>query len=95
MKKIVFAILITFAFTSLAEYRVYQYVLKNKVQNSSDEPLSQVINSSLNPQSFIAYNGGSALVSIDLIRTWVCPGYTGKMKKLCPSPYGKLPKELQ
>jgi len=76
------------------EYRVYQYVIKNKVISSFDQPQSEVITSSLNPQSFVAYNGGSGLVAIDLVRTWICPGYTGKKKKLCDSPYGKIPKEL-
>ena len=76
------------------EYRVYQYVIKNKVVSSNDQPQSSIRTSSLNPQSFIAYNGGNNLVGIDLIRTWICPGYTGKKKKICNSPYGKLPKEL-
>lgn len=87
-------LLILFALPAFAEYRVYQYVIKNKVQTASDQPQSHVITSSLNPQGFVAYNGGGQLVSVDLIRTWMCPGHTAK-RPLCPSPYGQLPKEIK
>lgn len=91
-KTLLFSLLIANAH---AEYRVYQYVVKNKVQTTNDQPVSQIITSSLNPQSYIAYHGGNQLISLDLLRTWMCPGSTAKMKKICPSPYGKLPKEIQ
>lgn len=65
----------------MAEYRVYQYYVKSKTQNinSSD---AQIITSTLNPRSYLSYNGGSSSVEISLLRSWMCPGHTGK-KELC------------
>lgn len=83
-------LILLFSFPAIAEYRVYQYIVKNKVVSANDQPQSTVIISSLNPQSYIAYNGGSQLISVDLLRTWVCPGYTGKKKPICPSPYEQI-----
>ncbi len=73
-----------------AEYRVYQYLIKNKV-TIQDAPNSHLTISSLNPITYMAYHGGSNLVSVDLLRTWICPGYTGSQKNYCSSPYGKVP----
>lgn len=78
-----------------AEYRAYQYLVKNKIQNSPDQKNSTVIISSLNPVSYIAYNGGSRLIDIDLIRTWVCPGNTARFNGICSSPYKKLTEDLK
>jgi hypothetical protein len=95
MKKIILTTLLTlfFAHTAMAEYRVYQYVVKNKI-NIKDAPNSHVIISTLNPRSYISYNGGSNLINVDLLRTWMCPGFTGLRKKTCDSPYGRLPAEI-
>jgi hypothetical protein len=77
---------------ALAEYRVYQYLLLNKVIHD-DLPKKSIINSTLNPRSYIAYNGGSRQISIDLLRTWVCPGNTAG-KSICKSPYEKITKAV-
>jgi hypothetical protein len=76
-----------------AEYRVYQYVIKNKVESSKNSE-GVIIQSTLDPTSYLAYNGGSQFVSIDLLRTWICPGNTGQGKDTCPSPYKKLTAEM-
>jgi len=73
-----------------AEYRVYQYLVKDKV-SVQDAPNSHLTVSSLNPSSYAAYHGGTNLVVVDLLRTWICPGYTGAEKDYCESPYGKVP----
>ena len=70
--------------TLMAEYRAYQYIIKSKKYSESDEhkTSSKVINSTLNPVSFIAYNGGNEVIEIDLVNSWMCPGNTSK-KKIC------------
>lgn len=77
------------SFNALAEYRVYQYIHYNKMAGSEDEPSSFIKVSTLSPQSYIAYHGGSTLVTVDLMRTWVCPGNTAK-KDICKSPYDQV-----
>lgn len=79
---------ILLSFQVQAEYRVYQYVVKNKVV-VIDSPKSHMVTSTLDPVSYLSYNGGSSLISIDLLRTWMCPGNTSK-KDICPSPYDQL-----
>lgn len=69
---------------------MYQYVVKNKVQ-IKDAPNGHMVTSTLDPVSYIAYNGGKSLLEVDLLRTWICPGYTGLSKQTCNSPYGSLP----
>ena len=78
---------------TLAEYRVYQYLIKNKVETPSDGP-GIIVESTLDPVAYGAYHGGSDLVSISLLRTWICAGYTGKNLKLCSGPYNNLPAEV-
>lgn len=85
--------LLLFSFSAQAEYRVYQYVIKNKIVSALDQDSSHIKTSTLDPVSYLAYHGGSGLISIDLLRTWICPGHTGK-RKICSSPYAELPKEV-
>lgn len=95
MKKILTTILLLMSSTCFSEYRVYQYSLTNKISTAKDQPNFQVVLSTLDPVSYIAYNGGSQLVEVDLLRTWICPGHTGQGKDICDNPYGKLPEGLQ
>lgn len=76
---------------TFAEYRAYQYLVVDKI--SKDKSSNSIIVSSLDPVTYISYNGGSNLVNVDLLRTWICPGHTGK-KEVCPSPYSELPEEF-
>lgn len=93
MKKISILILLACSLPVFAEYRVYQYIVKNNIDHI-DSPKSHLVTSSLDPMSYKAYNGGSLLVSVDLLRTWICPGNTGQRKETCESPYKKLTKKL-
>lgn len=91
MKKLLFFLnfsLIPFH-SAFAEYRVYQYIVQNNIQ-FEENINSNIVTSTLNPRAYLAYNGGSNLISVDLLRTWICPGNTSQ-QDLCPSPYGKVP----
>lgn len=92
MKKTIATLALLISSSSLAEYRAYQYVVVNKIP-IVDQPKTTVITSTLDPQSYVAYHGGYGLVGVDLLRTWICPGYTGK-REICPSPYASLPQEV-
>jgi hypothetical protein len=93
MRKILTLLLLVYSVSALAEYRVYQYIIKNNT-NHIDSPKSNLVTSTLDPLSYQAYNGGSRLVSVDLLRTWICAGNTGQRKETCDSPYKKLTKKL-
>lgn len=74
---------------AIGEYRAYQYVVKTHDPYAvATKAQAQYIVSTLNPQMYQAYHGG-AFVSVDLLRTWICPGYTGKGQKICDHPYDK------
>ncbi len=69
-----------------AEYRVYQYLVKPKDQGSQvTAARARAVASTLNPVAYRAYHGGSS-VDLTLMRTWMCPGYTGRGRELCPAP---------
>ena len=79
--------------TARSEYRVYQYMIKSKFPMPQDQK-PYMVTSTLHPQGYLAYHGGTEALKIDLIRTWTCKGYTGNKKELCPSPTSLLkPKE--
>ncbi|MBF0207612.1 MAG: hypothetical protein HQK53_12050 [Oligoflexia bacterium] len=60
---------------------------------ASETPLpqksSELITSTLDPVSYVAYHGGQSSISVSLLRTWICPGYTDE-PEYCPSPYKQL-----
>lgn len=80
-----------FSVNSLAEYRVYQFSLKNKVMTSQTD--EHIITTTLDPQSYVSYHGGPRLIAVNLLRTWMCPGNTAR-KPLCSSPYKKAIGEM-
>ena len=90
MKKLAFTVLFSLSSASaLAEYRAYQYLVKtNDPYAVATKAQAQYIVSTLNPQMYKSYHGGSH-VSVDLLRTWICPGYTGSRKPICDHPYDK------
>jgi len=92
--KIIATLLFLVSFSVAAEYRVYQYILKNNIKTANDQNNSQIVISSYDPQTFISYHGGSNLVKLDLLRTWICPGHTGHRADYCDSPYKKLNEEI-
>lgn len=72
-----------------AEYRAYQYMVKtNDPFAVATKAQAQFIVSTLNPKAYQSYHGGQ-FVAVDLLRTWICPGYTGKGQKICDHPYDK------
>ena len=95
MNKVIFTILTFMAsYNSFAEYRAYQYLVKtNDSYAVATKANAQYLVSTLNPQMFKSYHGGS-FVSVDLLRTWICPGYTGKQKPVCDHPYDQGEKKL-
>ncbi len=73
-------------FAAQAEYRVYQYMVMPKTkQFVVNDTGAKSQRSTLNPVSFLAYNGGAGAVDITLMRSWMCTGYTGR-KDYCPHP---------
>jgi hypothetical protein len=85
MKKIGFITFLLFNLPALAEYRVYQYSVTN-LNQSNNLSSPQIALSSLDPISYVAYNGGAQAIKIDLLDSWMCRGNTGK-DKYCRSPY--------
>lgn len=88
LRSLVYSILLMTG-TAHAEYRAYQYLVKtNDPYAVATKAQSQYIVSTLNPQMYKSYHGGS-FVTIDLMRTWICPGYTGSRLPVCDHPYDK------
>lgn len=78
-----------FTLKAFAEYRAYQYIVKTKDPFAvATKAQAQYVVSTLNPQMYKSYHGGS-FIEVDLLRTWICPGYTGKYLPICPHPYDK------
>jgi hypothetical protein len=76
-------------FSSLqAEYRVYQYYVKNKSKSLLDQK-PYLVTSTLDPVSYQSYHGGSESIQVDMLSTWMCQGYTGG-QETCASPYEAL-----
>ena len=75
----------------MAEYRVYQYMIFSTAnEENNQERINKVILSTLDPVSFYAYHGERESIKVNLLRTWICPGYTGGKKVYCDSPYKEL-----
>ena len=89
MKKIVFLGIFSLALinSANAEYRVYQYYIKSKTNNITP-PNAQLVTSTLDPSTYAAYHGGSLLVDINLLRSWICLGNTSK-KEICTISEGR------
>ena len=53
---------------------------------------SYTVTSTLNPVAYIAYHGGADMIEVNILRTWVCRGYTGNGLDQCRSPEQLLAK---
>ena len=84
IKTICILLLILITGETLAEYRVYQYMVTPTFQIGK-KSTPYIVTSSLNPVAYLAYNGGSQSMNIELLRTWPCMGYTGSFKEFCKS----------
>jgi hypothetical protein len=81
--------ILTLSPLALAEYRVYQYLVKSKNSlNSVNNAKARPVVSTLNPVAYRAYHGGSS-IDLTLMRTWMCVGYTGAGRDVCPAPGDK------
>lgn len=82
-------LLTLFTTSAFAEYRAYQYLVKTSDPFAkATKAEAQYTISTLSPQMYGRYHGGS-YVSVDLLRTWMCPGYTGSRQAICDHPYDK------
>lgn len=89
MKYIVFTLFLGISSSAFAEYRAYQYLVKtNDPYAVATKARAQYIVSTLNPKMYKSYHGGE-FIKIDLLRTWICPGYTGRGQEICDHPYDK------
>lgn len=75
-----------------AEYRVYQYVVQNTTTGAAQDgggradPMAYVVTSTLDPVSYLAYNGGPLGLKLNLLKSWHCPGHTGASDTYCAPP---------
>ena len=77
-KKAALAIIIFLTtFPVFAEYRVYQYYVRTKIQNLTKVD-AELVTSTLNPVAYIAYHGGNESIEVNLLRSWQCMGDTSK-----------------
>lgn len=83
MKKMGLLILIASSTASNAfgEYRVYQYYVRPKIQNINAAG-AQLVTSTMDPRTYVAYHGGNNSVEVNLLRSWMCMGNTSK-KSIC------------
>ncbi|MGZ3787242.1 MAG: hypothetical protein ACXVLQ_01895 [Bacteriovorax sp.] len=78
MKKGLAFLLFLISTQALCEYRVYQYYVRTKIQNLT--PVSaELVTSTLDPISYVAYHGGSDSIEVSLLRSWQCMGNTSKL----------------
>ena len=80
-----------FSFSSAdAAYRVYQYVIRSSENPAL--PLAYLDTSTLPPVAYQAYHG-SNLIEVELLRSWPCPGDTGR-RPFCEAPGDQLLNDL-
>jgi hypothetical protein len=78
------------SFYANAEFRAYQYLVKDLGLENSDSVI-QV--SSMNPRTFKSFHGHKDL-SMTLLSTWMCLGNTAS-KKTCPAPGSAIDEDLE
>jgi hypothetical protein len=86
MKKIILILFIILSPAIFAEYRVYQYYVKSKYNYQIEGNKPYLVTSTLDPVSYVAYNGGNDSIEVSLLRSWECKGYTGEFKDVCSAP---------
>lgn len=78
IKKILIISTLLYSAYSQCEYRVYQYYVRPKIQNITVVE-AELVTSTLDPVSYIAYHGGQESVEVNLLRSWQCMGNTSKL----------------
>ena len=84
MSTFTITLLILISFNVHAEYRAYQYLVKDKSNATQGVTGGRIVVTTHNPVSYLAYYGGKNSIEIELLSTWVCYGHTAN-KKICPS----------
>ena len=64
-----------------AEYRVFNLQLQNE-----DGKVMREFSSTLDPLQYVGYHPVPKGMRVLYTHSWLCPGYTGHMKALCPDP---------
>lgn len=91
----IFAIIVHLIISNAhAEYRVYQYYVRSKVQNLNPTTPT-LVTSNLDPKSYIAYHGGRDSIEISLLRSWLCFGNTAKSPYCTISEGKELSEEIK
>ncbi len=72
---------------AFGEYRVYQYYVRSKIQNITPQT-TDLVTSTLNPTTYIAYHGGNESIEVNLLRSWQCMGNTSNLP-VCSISEGK------
>jgi hypothetical protein len=91
MRLILIVCSILFSINAIAEYRVYHYTVKSKFNEPFDTK-TYTVTSTLDPVSYLAFHGGNQSINVDLLRTWMCKGYTGAHQETCSSPLAQMNK---
>ena len=73
---------------SFAEYRAYQYIVKDPMQPDI-EP--SIITTANQPNLYKSLHGNN--LDITLVNTWMCHGYTSR-KKICDYPFTVSTEEI-
>ncbi len=68
----------------MASYRIYQLRLRHYDQLGKKK-INRVILSFMDPKQYESFHGGPAVMSVEMLDTWYCPGDTSR-KKYCKKP---------
>ncbi|MFM8312760.1 MAG: hypothetical protein ACKOA8_00575, partial [Deltaproteobacteria bacterium] len=69
---------------AMASYRIYQLRLRHYDQLGKKK-INRVILSFMDPKQYESFHGGPAVMSVEMLDTWYCPGDTSR-KKYCKKP---------
>lgn len=83
----VFILALLYSTQAYSEYRVYQYYVRPKIQNLVPVG-AELVTSTLDPLSYVAYHGGKDSVEVNLLRSWQCMGNTSR-EQVCSISEGK------
>lgn len=72
---------------AFGEYRVYQYFIRSKIQNLTSTT-AELVTSTLDPITYVAYHGGNESIEVNLLRSWQCMGNTSK-EQICTVSEGR------
>ena len=77
-------ILLTFSYQVSSENRNYQYAIINKHFTNKGQRKTNIIIETLPPTAYTSKHGIENSTGEILLRTWLCPGVTGRLKTCKP-----------